>query len=219
MEDSSSILSHISSLKDMLDQVQFNIKLVNEEIEANIEITREIDSEIVKCSEVETELAARESELMRTAYMLQFEIHGFKTVYARSTTSQKLLSEEVRSQQMKRDEILGRMNDEREKFMMSCLEFQKFLDKGRGDDVQAILKEREFLENESQLMERKNNALENSTSAFVEEILEDLRKSNFALEVEIRSGGMENENLMKDIDELKATLFAMLSSGSRERIC
>jgi hypothetical protein len=53
---------------------------VNEEIEANIQITREIESEIVKCSEIESALAARESELTKTLYVSQFEINGLATV-------------------------------------------------------------------------------------------------------------------------------------------
>lgn len=56
MEDSGAILAHISSLKEMLDQV-------NEEIEANIQITREIESGIVKCEENEADLASRETEV------------------------------------------------------------------------------------------------------------------------------------------------------------
>ncbi|KAJ0818581.1 hypothetical protein HanPI659440_Chr00c01g0704131 [Helianthus annuus] len=69
MDDSGAILCQLSALKDMLDQV-------NEEIEANFQITRDIESEIVKCSEIERTLAVRESELMKTMYMLQFEIKG-----------------------------------------------------------------------------------------------------------------------------------------------
>ncbi|VFQ67099.1 unnamed protein product [Cuscuta campestris] len=73
MDDSGAFLCEISLLKDMLDKV-------NEEIEANIQITREIESEIVKCDESEASLLARESELMKTAYMQQFEINGLKSV-------------------------------------------------------------------------------------------------------------------------------------------
>lgn len=39
---------------------------MNDEIEANFQITREIESEIVKCSEFERALASSESELMKT---------------------------------------------------------------------------------------------------------------------------------------------------------
>ncbi|GMQ11216.1 hypothetical protein CsSME_00053936 [Camellia sinensis var. sinensis] len=82
MEDSGAILCQISSLKDMLDQV-------NEEIEAGIQITREIESEIVKCSEVESALAVRESELMKMVYMLDFEISGLIAVTGKPSPIQE----------------------------------------------------------------------------------------------------------------------------------
>lgn len=44
-------------------------------------MTTEIESKIVKCTEIETALAARESELTRTAYALQFEIAGLMKVH------------------------------------------------------------------------------------------------------------------------------------------
>ncbi|XP_027911850.1 uncharacterized protein LOC114170546 [Vigna unguiculata] len=75
MEDSGAILAHISSLKEMLDQV-------NEEMEANIEITREIESSIVKCEEIEADLATREADLIKTSAILQFDTVGYVTVAA-----------------------------------------------------------------------------------------------------------------------------------------
>lgn len=53
---------------------------MNEEIEANIQITREIESDICKCSEIESALAVRESELTKTLYVSHFEIDGLSTV-------------------------------------------------------------------------------------------------------------------------------------------
>lgn len=76
MHDSGAILCQISALKDMLDKV-------NEEIEANIQTTREIESEIVKCDEIETALKARESELMKLLYLSQFELSGLMVVAGR----------------------------------------------------------------------------------------------------------------------------------------
>ncbi|KAJ0049051.1 hypothetical protein Pint_16421 [Pistacia integerrima] len=73
MDDSGAILSHISSFKDMLDQI-------NEEIEANFQITAEIESEIVKCAEIETALALKESELTKILFISQFEIVGLQSV-------------------------------------------------------------------------------------------------------------------------------------------
>ena len=43
-------------------------------------IMREIESEIVKCSEIETALALRESELTKRLYVSHFEINGFAIV-------------------------------------------------------------------------------------------------------------------------------------------
>ncbi|KAJ0764539.1 hypothetical protein HanPI659440_Chr08g0293301 [Helianthus annuus] len=53
----------------MLDQV-------NEEIYANFQITRDMELEIVECSEFERTLVVSEPELMKTMYMHQFELKG-----------------------------------------------------------------------------------------------------------------------------------------------
>uniref|UniRef100_A0A6N2LGT1 Uncharacterized protein n=1 Tax=Salix viminalis TaxID=40686 RepID=A0A6N2LGT1_SALVM len=45
-------------LVGQLEPPNFELKLVNEEIEANIQITREILSDTVKCTELEAALAA-----------------------------------------------------------------------------------------------------------------------------------------------------------------
>ncbi|KAM1886808.1 hypothetical protein ACFX14_039296 [Malus domestica] len=66
----------------MLDQV-------NEEIEANIQITREIESEIVKCSDVERALAAKESDLTKTLYFSHFELTGLLTVVTLQVDTQR----------------------------------------------------------------------------------------------------------------------------------
>lgn len=44
--------------------------------------------------------------------------------------------------------------------------------------MRTLLSEKDSLENEIQLLEKKNNVLKNSVLAFVEEILEDLHSSN-----------------------------------------
>ncbi|KAK6925225.1 hypothetical protein RJ641_009551 [Dillenia turbinata] len=75
MEDSGAILSHISSLKSMLDQV-------NEEIEASTQTTGEIESEIVKCSEMENAFLVKETELTRKIYYAEYEICGLLHVAA-----------------------------------------------------------------------------------------------------------------------------------------
>ncbi|CBI15419.3 uncharacterized protein LOC100247533 isoform X1 [Vitis vinifera] len=204
MEDSGAILCQISSIKDMLD-------LVNQEIEVNIQITREIESDIVKCTDIEGGLNARESELTKMVYVSQFEIDGLNSVAADSRTSVIFLEKQICSLRMKRDEILKRMNTKREGFTTFCLDFQKDIDKGENDELRTLLSDKEFLENEIHLLEKKNNALRNSMLDFVEEILEDLHSSSSALLVEIQSGNWEHAKLLKDIDYLKATLLSTIS--------
>ncbi|KAG5221792.1 CAP-gly domain linker [Salix suchowensis] len=191
MDDSGAILCQISSLKDMLDQV-------NEEIEANIRITREIESEIVKCTEFEAALAARESDLTKTFYFSQFEINGLLSVAYESKKSVKLLEEEVCGLRKKKMEMPESMDDKREQFVMQCLEFQRDIDKGENEVVN-LLSEKEFLENEFHLLDERNNALKNFMWAFMDETVQDLLDCNSALDVEIRSRNPENEKLLKDL--------------------
>ncbi|XP_063945392.1 uncharacterized protein LOC108213455 isoform X2 [Daucus carota subsp. sativus] len=204
MEDSGAILCHISLLKDMLDQV-------NEEIEASYQITREIESEIVKCCEIETEYAVKESELTRNLYHLHFEIHGLMAVTSDSMASIKRLEAELSCLRIKRDEICNGMDNKREEFISSCLKFQKDIDKGENCEMRTLLSEKVNLENEIELLTTKNSSLQNSVSAFVEELLEDLRNTNSALHFEIQSGNVEYEKLLRDIDEQKATLLSVIS--------
>ncbi|XP_052179412.1 uncharacterized protein LOC127792838 isoform X2 [Diospyros lotus] len=171
MDNSGAILCQISSLKDMLDQV-------NEEIEASIQVTREIESEIVKCSEAETTLKARESELTKLVYELDFELAGLIAVAAHSRTSVKLLEKEVSFLKMKHNEIIKRMNNMRDDFTTSCLDFQRTMENTRTDELEDLLSEKEFLEKELHLLNEKNNVLQNSMLAFIEEILEELHGSN-----------------------------------------
>ncbi|XP_059306642.1 uncharacterized protein LOC132058093 isoform X3 [Lycium ferocissimum] len=206
MEDSGAILCQISLLKDMLDQV-------NEEIEVNIQATREIESQIEKCREIEIALAVRESELTRTAYALQFEIVGLMRV---DVTSLEHLEEKICNLRRKRDEILERMNNRRDEFVASCLAFQNEVAGKDNDAVCTLLAEKELLQNEIHSLNKKNKALESSTTAFVEEVLEDLQQTNSALDVEIRCGNIENEKLLKDIAELKRTLSAFMLTGLQE---
>ncbi|KAK8652473.1 hypothetical protein V6N13_126505 [Hibiscus sabdariffa] len=74
MEDSGAILYQISCLKEMLDQV-------NEEIESNIQVTREIESEMVKCMEFKASLTTRESQLTKSLYISHFGIDGLLFVF------------------------------------------------------------------------------------------------------------------------------------------
>uniref|UniRef100_A0A0D9WEK4 Uncharacterized protein n=1 Tax=Leersia perrieri TaxID=77586 RepID=A0A0D9WEK4_9ORYZ len=85
-EDSGVILRHISSLKDMLDKV-------NEEIEQNIQNTREIESEIVKHSDTEKEYLLKESELMKGVSIAEFELNGIMQVAVLESELQYRISE------------------------------------------------------------------------------------------------------------------------------
>ncbi|CAJ2655179.1 uncharacterized protein LOC123923785 [Trifolium pratense] len=206
MEDSGAILSHISSLKEMLDQV-------NEEIEAHIQITREIENSIVKCEEMESHFEIKEAELIRTSGVLQFETVGYVTVAADFRASVNTLEKEICCLKIKRDEMVNRMDEKREEFTAHCLEFQREIDNKENCKVRTLLSEKYSLENEIQLLDEKNSVLKNSVLAFVEEILEDLHNSNSALEVEIQSKKWENEILLKDINELKITLFSAIGTS------
>ncbi|KAI3785617.1 hypothetical protein L1987_44741 [Smallanthus sonchifolius] len=204
MDDSGAILCQLSALKDMLDQV-------NEEIEANFQITRDIESEIVKCSEFERTLAVRESELMKTMYMLQFEIRGLMAMNDESRTRRECLQKELSCMKMKQDEILKRMNNKREAFITLCLEFQKGIGEEGDGKLERLLAEKEYLENEVHLLKRKISSLQNSMSEFIQEILEGIDAYNSELVIKIESGNSENEKLVKDINELKTTLLATMS--------
>ncbi|KAF4379727.1 hypothetical protein F8388_023744 [Cannabis sativa] len=199
MEDSSSMLSHISILKDMLDQI-------NQEVEDNIQITREIESEIVKCSESEKAMAARESDLTKTLYVSQFQITSLNALAHSSRNSLESLEKQLSSLRMKRDNTLQRISDKQDEFVKKCIEFQSYV--GKNDDLRTLLSEKEFIENEVCRLDKKNSMLKNSMQAFVEEILEDLHNCNCVLQAEIEKGNQENQKLVKEIDNLKTTLLS-----------
>ncbi|XP_058107833.1 uncharacterized protein LOC131251240 isoform X2 [Magnolia sinica] len=174
MENSGALLCQISALKDMLDQV-------NEEIEANIERTREIESEMVKCSEIDKGLLTKESEFTKMISMQEFEINGLIQVAAVASTSLELMKKDMSCLRMNLEEILKRKNEYREKFIVLCGNFQRDIVKGETEELWALLLDKEVLENEKFILNMKINALRNSTSAFVEEILEELHNSNSAM--------------------------------------
>ncbi|XP_058107832.1 uncharacterized protein LOC131251240 isoform X1 [Magnolia sinica] len=202
MENSGALLCQISALKDMLDQV-------NEEIEANIERTREIESEMVKCSEIDKGLLTKESEFTKMISMQEFEINGLIQVAAVASTSLELMKKDMSCLRMNLEEILKRKNEYREKFIVLCGNFQRDIVKGETEELWALLLDKEVLENEKFILNMKINALRNSTSAFVEEILEELHNSNSVLQVEVQCGNSENNKLLKDIDDLKNSLLAL----------
>ncbi|KAF5177748.1 hypothetical protein FRX31_032664, partial [Thalictrum thalictroides] len=95
-----------------------------------------------------------------------------------------------------------------ETFIIQCRDFQRDINKGENEELWKLLSGKKVLENENRNFNTKVSSLRNSMSAFVEEIVEELRTSNSALHVEIRRGNMENEKLMKDIRDLKISLIA-----------
>ncbi|GMY37710.1 ATPase family AAA domain-containing protein 1-A, partial [Fagus crenata] len=107
-----------------------------------------------------------------------FEITGLAIITANSRTSLNLLEKELRWTRMRQDDMLKEINDKREGFTTLCLEFQKDINMGKDDELGALISEKELLENEIHLLDEKNNALKTSMLAFVEEILEDLHRSN-----------------------------------------
>nr|XP_018626112.1 uncharacterized protein LOC104095664 [Nicotiana tomentosiformis] len=64
--------------------------------------------------------------------------------------------------------------------MVSRLPFQNEVSVKDNDDVCTLLAAKKLLQNEVHSLNKKNKALESSTAAFVEEILEDLQHATFA---------------------------------------
>ncbi|KAK9748214.1 hypothetical protein RND81_02G043500 [Saponaria officinalis] len=201
MDDSGSILFQISTLKDMLDKV-------NDEIEANIQITRRIESDIVKCSEIETALATRESELLKLVYLSQFELCGLIAVTVNSRNSVAHLMEEISHLRRKKEELSETLNKNRETFTVACSQFQGSIEGEQCNELRALLSEKESLEDEIYKLEQTHTNLKNSASERSMKILQDLHSSNSGLEAEIQRGNAENEQLVKQIAELRATLLS-----------
>ncbi|KAJ4959923.1 hypothetical protein NE237_019833 [Protea cynaroides] len=207
MDDSGAILCQISSLKDMLDQV-------NEEIEANIQTTRDIESGIVKCSEMESRFAMRESELTKMIYVAEFEMNSLIQVNAIGKTSLDLLEKELSCLRIKREEGIKSGAHKREAFITQCINFQRDIAERENEELRSLLSEKDRLENENDNLNAKIDMLRNSMSAFVEEILGELHGSNSALNVDVQCGNLEYKKLLEDINELKTSLLAVNSRGN-----
>ncbi|KAJ0984469.1 hypothetical protein J5N97_002825 [Dioscorea zingiberensis] len=198
MDDSGAILCQISAYKDKLDEV-------NEEIEQNIQKTREIESEIVKCAEVEKDSVNKESELLKMLSMGDFELNGLVQVAATARNSLEALECDLRFLKTNMDEILKRISQKRDLFLLFSSHFQaKTL--SSTEELTCLLSEKEALENEKETLNMKINALQNSTKECLEEILEEIQISNSALDVDIERGISENRELLNDIEELKILL-------------
>ncbi|KAL2935754.1 Protein GrpE 2 [Bienertia sinuspersici] len=204
MDDTGEILLQISNLKDMLDKV-------NDEIESNIQITREIESEIVKVDEIEASLAARDSELLKLIYLSQFELTGLNAVAVNSRKSVAALMEEINNERRKKEDLLERLNQKRENFSMACIEFQKSIDGEECNRLRKLLSEKESLEDEIHKLHQTDTNLQSSALVPSEDSLNDLHISNSALEAEIQERQAENEQLLKEIEELKSTLLSTIS--------
>ncbi|MQM21654.1 hypothetical protein Taro_054698 [Colocasia esculenta] len=68
---------------------------VNEDIEANIQKTVSIESEIVRCCEVEKTYLMKESELMKMVFAGEFELNGLTEVGAIMKTSLGQMEKEL----------------------------------------------------------------------------------------------------------------------------
>ncbi|WOL12652.1 hypothetical protein Cni_G21419 [Canna indica] len=204
MEDSGAILREISSFKDMLDQV-------NEEIEQNIQRTREIESEIVKLSEAEDSYAMRECELAKMITNRGVELHALIQVADVAKAYIKLMESDLKSLKMNGDSIEKIISDKREEFIIQCGEFQDEMKTEENDELSLLLLEKAALENEKHNANKKITALENSTQELIEEILQEIHKSNAALEAEIRDRKSKHMVVLDDIRDLQILLESISS--------
>uniref|UniRef100_A0ACD5TIL6 Uncharacterized protein n=1 Tax=Avena sativa TaxID=4498 RepID=A0ACD5TIL6_AVESA len=203
-EDSGAILRHISSLKDMLDKV-------NEEIEQNIQKTREIESEIVKHSETEKDYLVKESELMKGVAVAEFELDGLMHVAAAGTDSLKVMEGNVVFQKATLNQIRKRFSDKMEKFIAESKGFQANMLEGSNEDLLLLLKEKGSLEEDSENLRMKINTIQSSSDEYIAEILEEVNIENSVLESELRYRVSEYMEVLKDINNLKI-LFSSTNS-------
>ncbi|KAH7672118.1 Axin interactor dorsalization-associated protein N-terminal [Dioscorea alata] len=205
MDDSGAILSQISAYKDLLDEV-------NEEIEQNIQKTREIESEIVKCLEVEKDSVTKESDLLKMLSMRDFELSGLVQIAATSRNSCESLACDLRLLQMNKDETIKRISQKRDQFLLVSSQFQAKTLSAENKELTFLLSEKETLEKEKDTLNMKIDALQNSTKECLGEILEEIQISNSALDIDIEHGISENKVLLNDMRELKILLSSMSPS-------
>ncbi|XP_039839037.1 uncharacterized protein LOC120699200 isoform X4 [Panicum virgatum] len=165
-EDSGAILRHISSLKDMLDKV-------NEEIEQNIERTREIESEIVKHSETEKDYLDKESGLLKEISVAEFELNGLIQVAAAETDLLKVIEGNLEFQKVALNGIRKTLSDKMERFINESKGFQANMVKVSNEDLVILLKEKGLLDDESENLKTKINTIHSSSKEYIAEILDD----------------------------------------------
>ncbi|KAG9456765.1 hypothetical protein H6P81_001273 [Aristolochia fimbriata] len=202
MENLAAILSAISSSKDTLDQV-------NKDIESTIQQTREIEYEIVKCLEIEKSLLLREADLTKMASVTEFEIHSLTQVIVVASSSLDLLKKEVDCLRTNREDIVKRMSENRENFIVQCETFQRDNGEEENGVQMLLLREKDSLQKEIFELNTKISSLKSSTSLYLEEVLEGLHKSNTMLQVDIQRGTKENDRLLRDIEHLKDSILAL----------
>ncbi|RCV18648.1 hypothetical protein SETIT_3G318800v2 [Setaria italica] len=195
-EDSGAILRHISSLKDMLDKV-------NEEIEQNIQRTREIESEIVKHSETEKHYLDRESELTKEISVAEFELNGLIQVAAAETDLLKVTEGNLEFQKVALNEIQQRLSDKMERFINESQVFQANVLGGSNENLVLLLKEKDSLEDESENLKMKISTIHSSSKEYIAEILEEVNTENSVLESELWYKISEYTDVLKDINNLK----------------
>uniref|UniRef100_A0A7N0UGR4 Uncharacterized protein n=1 Tax=Kalanchoe fedtschenkoi TaxID=63787 RepID=A0A7N0UGR4_KALFE len=160
---------------------------------------------MVRCNEMEIELAETESELMKACYATEFEVNGLATLSAFLKASVKSVEDALCHQRNKQNEVVAKIDSKRDGFIISCHDFQWKIQ--ADQTIMALSSQKESLEYEYELLIRKENALSLSMSAFVEDVLEELRSSLSVLEFEVLSKEDENKKILQDIDDLKATLL------------
>ncbi|KAF3330472.1 hypothetical protein FCM35_KLT03826 [Carex littledalei] len=192
MEDSGAILHQISSLKDMLDQV-------NEEIQQNIQKTREIESEIFKNSEIEKEYLTKECELQKLVLVSEFELSGWIQVSGTATASLEALHTKLKLQKSNLSEIKIRFSDKMDKFTDECAQFQATVIES-SKEMASLVEEKEA---EMLNLELKLNTLQNSTTDYIAEILEEIYRSCSVLEADLKHGIANYKCVLEDIHNLK----------------
>ncbi|CAA7395833.1 unnamed protein product [Spirodela intermedia] len=163
-EDSGAILRQISSFKNMIDQV-------NEEIEANIQTTRHIESEIIRCSELEKGYLIRESKLSEMVFNDEFELNGVLVATTVARNSLESTEEELNAMNSYIENMLRRIQEKREKFITQCEQFQEDIVSAETEELHELLSKKDALDNERQSLISKIDVLKHSTADFIEEAL------------------------------------------------
>ncbi|KAJ3683599.1 hypothetical protein LUZ60_013826 [Juncus effusus] len=206
MEDSAAILHQISSLKEMLDQV-------NEEIEHNIQKTRNLESEIVKHSEIEEEYLKKEDELTKLVLIAEFELSGLTQVVGSATASLDALESNLKLEKINYAEMKRKFSDKMEKFTSECGQFQASLTE-ETKELTLLLEGKAAVEKESSSLKSKLNTLHNSTNEYIAAILEEIYTSCSILEADIKKGVLEYKSVLKDIENLKVFFANTIGSSS-----